>query len=931
VTRASSWPGLPPAPTVAPVDIASLVGRDREIAELRQALAQAGRGGTVALVCGEAGSGKTAIADALAGYARAAGVRVAWGACHESDGGAPYEPWLAVLHALGQSAADLGRLFSGERAGRFQLFAEVATIVRGAAPGAGLLVVLDDLHWADTGSLLLLQALAGGVDDVPVMFLGLFRDPGIRTEPAALLRAIGRERIARTMTLAGLGPADAAALAGSSAGHPLPEATAAAIVERAGGNPLFIRELTRLTGPSSAAGALPGSIREVIGQRIAQLPGPAATVLRHAAIGGREFTAPLVAAISDRDTGDVLDALGAAAAASLVTFSGGVFRFAHVLTQEVLYAEVPPARRPRLHARLAEALASSGAADVVAHHLREAVPVLGAGPAVRATLDAARQADRQLAYEHAAGQYRAALGLMDETGAAERAAVLLDLARCQARAGAVDHAWASCQAAAGIARATGAPDVLADAATVLRGLPDSATAPQINALCREALAGLPASDAVRTARVLAQLALTTDRFGAREPGLSQRALVAAEACGEPFALSLALHARYLELRNIEFVLERLSLGERAIRLGREAADEDTVCWGHWWRLAAFTELGRAAELSAELAAFAGAAEHLREPVWMWRLGMARAAQAAFAGRYELARSLAERAAIVARRGGNDAADFVGLVMRSHLALQTGAGLDETETVVREFVAHGPFLARSWLAVVVATAGRHDESAALWSSVVPHLTSFPRHSEEWMASAAGNSMLCTRFDDQAAAPVLYGLLRPYAGRWLTGDPCFPNEGPVSLYLGMLATVQRDWATAYGHLTSALAACQALGSEPYEAMARYQLGRLLHARRGPGDAREAGEHLDTALRMARRLGMAPLAGMAAQAGQASRPALSPREEQVAALVAEGLSNRQIATRLKMSERTAENHVTHILTKLDFSSRARIAAWYAARPGD
>ena len=121
-------------------------------------------------------------------------------------------------------------------------------------------------------------------------------------------------------------------------------------------------------------------------------------------------------------------------------------RFAHVLTQEVLYAEMPTAVRQRLHARVAEALSPSDGVDALAHHLREAAPLLGPEPAVRATLQAARQADRQLAYEHAADQFRAALALIGGAGTAERAAILLELARCEVRSGAVDAAWRSCQA-----------------------------------------------------------------------------------------------------------------------------------------------------------------------------------------------------------------------------------------------------------------------------------------------------------------------------------------------------------------------------------------------------------------------------------------------------------------------------------------------------
>jgi DNA-binding NarL/FixJ family response regulator len=145
--------------------------------------------------------------------------------------------------------------------------------------------------------------------------------------------------------------------------------------------------------------------------------------------------------------------------------------------------------------------------------------------------------------------------------------------------------------------------------------------------------------------------------------------------------------------------------------------------------------------------------------------------------------------------------------------------------------------------------------------------------------------------------------------------------------MLAVLLERWEPADTHLRAALAACKAMGAAPYEAMTHLELARLL-GRHRPQDS-TADAHLDSALRIARRLGMAPLVAAATALRDARRRAgvLSAREAQVAALIAEGLSNRQIAHRLHLSERTAENHVTHILTKLGFGSRARIASWYAA----
>jgi DNA-binding CsgD family transcriptional regulator len=240
----------------------------------------------------------------------------------------------------------------------------------------------------------------------------------------------------------------------------------------------------------------------------------------------------------------------------------------------------------------------------------------------------------------------------------------------------------------------------------------------------------------------------------------------------------------------------------------------------------------------------------------------------------------------------------------------------------------PYLARAWHADVLVGMGRLEEAAQLWDTVVPHLAAFPREAPEWVILGAGTAEVCVALEDRETAATAYAALLAYADRQVISGAHTPSYGPVSLYLGTLATLLGDESRAETHLGAALASAKETGSAPYEATAHLELARLLGRRRPRPPA--AAAHLDAALRLARRLGMGPLTA-AATALRAATPTggeLTAREEQVAALVAEGLSNRQIAQRLRLSERTAENHVTHILTKLGFESRARIASWYTAR---
>jgi DNA-binding CsgD family transcriptional regulator len=919
-----------------------LLGRARELAELdrRLAAAPAGAGSTV-LVEGPAGIGKTALAHALAVRARGTGPRTAWGACLEGEGAPPYRPWIQVLRALGGPGTVLDDPGPAVGASRSRLFDRVVAALDAAAAGRGLLVVLDDLHQADVPSIRLLQHVAGAVPDTSLLLVGTLRswEPPRHPELAEALASVRRERGTLSVRLGGLSPDDVAALAERTLSAPPRPELVRLVQERSEGNPLFAQELLRLVDAGGeAAGALPGGVREVIGHRLDRLPDPTRLLLRQASVLGRECDPAVLGEVAGLDRERLPDVLAPAVAAGLFTDGEGEreerpARFTHVLVREVLAAELPAASRRRLHARAADALARAEDAaeriDALAHHLRESLPLGDAARALEVTRRAAERARRRFAFEQAAHQYERALAL--PRAAPHRVPLLLELARCRFRSGAVDAAWAACSEAANLARADGDGTAMADAAVVLRGVTNSPLTARVHALCREALAVLGDADPVRRARLLAQLAVTADPFaagGASDWGT--RALREAEATGDPDARFLALQARRTELTDGRFVLERLSLGERAVRLGRECGTDEYAAWGHSWRLDAFWELGRRVQIDAELAELAGLADHMREPLWHWRLTMVRAVLEAHAGRFDRARELADEALAVGRRGGHESPDFFHLVFFAHLATLTGQDLAAATDAVERFVATGPFLARGWLAMMFLAAGRRREAAEQWRAVAPCLADFPRHAPEWIVATASHARLAAEFGTDEARADLYAQLLPYADRQVVGYAHTPCGGPVALSLGRLAS-RLGAPEAEAHLRSALASAEATGSPPSAAECRVEMGR--HLLEGAG-AERARECLSEALDTARRLGMGPpaaeAAALLARGREHESGRLTPREHEVAALVAEGLSNRQIARRLHLSERTAENHVAHILTKLGFSSRSRVAAWHAAHGG-
>lgn len=890
---------------------------------------------------GDAGMGKTTLADEVSRRARRDGWRTAWGACLEGGAAPAYWPWAQVLRDLGASADRLHESSAdADPSARFRLFDEVIEMLRGSSAN-GLLIVLDDLHWADTASLRLLQVLATEVGRRKILALGLYRGKDLPAgDTTSVLSAIGRERACTRLTLGGLSDDEIARLAAAALPHE-PDARLVRVVQdRSEGSPFFALELLRLVGePGGSTGtALPRGVREVIGRRLDSLTPATRHVLCQAAVLGREFTVGELGGLTGQPPQVVLDGLDEARGRALV--SEGVaqdFRFAHALIQEVAYADLPAVQRQRLHAGAAAAIGDDDArVDALAHHLRRAATLGSADAAMAATLRAARRARRQLAYEHAAFQLGQALELFpllpDQTHV--RADLLLELARCQFRSGAVTPAWASCQQAAELGRAAGDAALMADAATVLRGISNTAVDPvcdEINALCRET-APLLTGDPVREAKVLAQQAITAYAFasdGSTE--LSDRAVQHAEASGDPDARFMALQARQVQLVHPRYLLERLTNGEHAVQLGRETGRDDYLAWGHLWRLDAFWELGRRQRMDRELADYAAVVARMKQPLEQWRLTMVQACQAEMRGQFQQARALADQALLIGRRNGHEGAEFVHLIVRARIARLTGHGAEDAARDVGRFVESSPAGAHAWLAFQLLEMGRVDDAAAAFRVIEPHIGEFPQHAPEWIPATTGMAYLCTRLSTRDTAAPLYEALLPFADRQVVAGAFTGSEGPVARSLGMLAMQLGEFDAAETHLRAAVQSAIDMGSPPYEALTRFEIARLSLARGRPENGRTAASELDTALRLAHRLGMRPLQERISHL-RAEQPArrspLSRREEELAALVAEGMSNRQIAERLYLSERTVETHVRNILTKLDVTNRTQIASWVAGR---
>ena len=338
-----------------------MLGRDRERSRMLACLDQAiqGRAGFVA-VTGDPGIGKTRLCAETLSEARRRGARTAVGRCSQDDGAPPLYPWLSVLTDLD---APLPELVGGE-GGDFRTWEQISAAIRQACQERPVVVVLDDLHWADTATLRVLRLLVESVSVERLMVVATWRSrPAPEGALGDLAETLARHHAER-VELAGLDGAAVAGIVDAVTEHRPSDEQAAALRDRTDGNPFFLVEYSRLVGRGDDLAALlseadpPTAVQEVVGRRLERLPGETRRVLRTAAVIGRRFDVPVLAQALDLDEDEVLDLLDTAQAVGLVHEEGvDRFGFDHALVRDTLNSLTSPSRRARQHARVAEVLA----------------------------------------------------------------------------------------------------------------------------------------------------------------------------------------------------------------------------------------------------------------------------------------------------------------------------------------------------------------------------------------------------------------------------------------------------------------------------------------------------------------------------------------------------------------------------------------------
>jgi class 3 adenylate cyclase len=892
------------------------VGRDVELRELRAAVQNAGSGhGRLILLGGEPGIGKTRLAEETVTYARLHDAQVLWGRCDEAEGAPAFWPWVqairdhvldrdagALMSDMGSGAGAIAQLVSEVRdrlpglaapasldpeQARFRLFDSVTTFLRNASRRQPIVLVLDDLHWADEPSLLLLLFLVRHMRDARLLVLGTYRDQGLsRGHPLTrVLAELSREELSVRVPLRGLDERDVARFIEMTAGVAPPPALVRVVFRETEGNPFFVAELVRLLASDgrleraetarSWSVDIPQGIREVIGRRLDRLSEDCNRVLTIAAVIGRELGVDVLEQIADLPEERLIELLEEAVGARILSEAArpGRYTFAHALVRETLYEELSVAKRGRLHRRIATVIERTYADRLDAHlpelayHWLQAAREGDLDKALDYALRAASRADALLAYEETVRICDAALralDLMEEPDARRRCELLLALGDAQRKGGDIPGAKETLQRAADLAEAHGLAEPLARAALsfgagiggavgVEFGVHDA----RVVRLLEKALAALGPRDSALRARVLAGLTLALAWSSAgRRVAVSEEAVAVARRVGDPGALAEALTGRHLALWGVGDIEERLAVATETVQLAEAAGSAEVELRARVHRIGALTELGRLDEAAREREACARAAERLQQPYYLWWAAVLRVNRPLFEGRFEEAEELARQALALGQRARDpNALQIFGAQV---LALRWAQGrleeiVDHIESLAGQYAATPAW--RCALAFAYTELGREAAARAELERVAADDFGRIPVDVAWVSAVALAALACGALEDRGRAAVLYARLLPLADRVVI-HPAGVLIGSTELFLGVLAATGARWDEAEGHFERAVTVNARLGGRPFVARARYHHAAMCLARGRAGDRARALDLVNAALGTAQELGMKAL---------------------------------------------------------------------------
>jgi tetratricopeptide (TPR) repeat protein len=878
----------------------NLIGREHQVSVLRAEITRVTQShGGLVFVTGEAGIGKTTLVTGAVDDARQQGALVLNGSCWNSDSTPGYWPWVQVVRglrrgvpaaewaAVGEAAGDGLRVLLGESVGQsadtFELYDAVTTALVSVSHTRPVVVVLDDLHWADPASLRLLEFAAQHTWFERLLVIGTYRDveaeaPDHPLRPL-LLPLLGR---ATTVSLTGLSQREVGALIRRTAGREPGDDLVAEVHRHTGGNPFFVEQSARLWHSGGSATAVSPGVRDSLQRRLSMLPPPVRELLTGAAVLGREFEREVLAATvapeparAEASASGTVDRLldHAVTARLAVVHAPGRFAFAHDLVRETLYDDLAAADVRRRHADVVRAIdRTPGLADRIlpadlARHAYLAGADLDPDRAVDILLAAAQDASNRIAIEEEIGHLRRAL---ERAAAVPRRLVRvgLDLGAALLMNGLVEEGWQRYADAVTAAREVDDDLLIARVALTLtrseRERAPTGTHTMIAALIGEAYRRLvgPVSPADEAALAAAG-----------------SAIAAAVPNGVGFFTGSVLHRQ-----SDQDTVARLSdeLTHRFVALARANGDDDALRFGLWARHNTIWGLGTARERYELTDEIIAVSRRLNDPVtghiatsFQW-VSLLELGDPRYLERYHAFVAMAERI-------GMPTATFSSLVDQSIILTLLGR-FDEAEKCLNQadesfshHHAHFHYMAHHLRWALLVMQGRFAETADLLVTIAasehpcPNLLAAvvalqrgdppPDTSTDNLQHPFDFQPLTLRVEAQAAAASgdpercerAHAALLPYSGEWLVSMYGCDISGPVDLWLAILDAASKRWEPAFERFTAALESAERLQSRPWAVEVRVRLAAALRARGGPGDGEAAATVLAAAIAEAAEIGL------------------------------------------------------------------------------
>ncbi len=865
---------------------AAMVGRGAHLEELERWWVGTARERAL-LLSGEAGIGKSRLLAEQARRVHQTGAIVLAGRAPEETV-VPFQPFLEAIghyaHDAGEPALraalsgwgpELARLvpeigrrlpeFASAPAGdpetdRYRLFEAVVTLLGAIAASEPLLLVLDDLHWADRPTLQLLRHLTRSPVAARVKILGAYRLGEPLPPPLeSAIAELERDGLLRTLQVGGLPESEATELVTLRAGGTPPQGLMRALYAETEGSPLFLQELVRhlvdsgvtpdQAGPGELARVgLPEGVRGLISRRLARVTPDCLEWLRVASVIGPEFEGELLEAVLDFDDQRYETALEEALAAGLVVESAvvhGGYVFGHALIRETLYDGMSSHRVRRLHHRVGIELEQRETHEIgaLALHFARAGARADSDRAIAYALSAGAQATEMVAHEEAAVHYERALEVLARAhpdAAERRLALLLELGHAHVRAGERPAAWAVFVEAAELAETLGDADALTQAAigaswryTQPPGVVDA----ELIALLESAIAAtegqVTVSRVLLLARLCGALYYSLPRRDEME-ALSREATALAVELDDPLATALAAAARRRAGWRPGNLAARLADSTEILQAAARAGNQELMMAGNAWLAVDLLERGDRVGVDAQMEAFEAGARRLRQPQFSWQATVWRAMIALMEGRLEDAERLAQDALSIGMRqdeltAGQYYAGQLLAIRREQLILT------ELEQAARELVVANQDrpIWRLALAILLCDGGRLDEARSVLEPFTDEMVRSLTRDLDWTMTMTVLAEAAVILEDRPRARLLYELLSPHAGTVALIGAGAVCRGPLDGYLGVLALTTGERATALEHLRAAIEIERRLGAPLQLAYTQIDYAQAL----GPGAPAQA----------------------------------------------------------------------------------------------